>query len=655
MPIATLDAVVNESNIADSLDEATLKEIGKEVVEGYDRDLQSRSEWEDKVDEALKLASQVVENKSYPWPNAANVKYPLLTTAATQFAARAYPALVPGPNLVRGRVVGFDVDGSKTERAIRIGKHMSYQLMEQMDNWEEDMDKLSMIIPIVGCAFKKTYYSALKGHNVSELVLAQDLVVDYYAKSLEDATRVTHRLALSPRDIKERQLAGVYSEVELRTPGFSSVDKVSDEIDGLTEQQPDEATPYVVLEQHRFWDLDDDGYEEPYIVTVEEESRKVLRIVARFDAEGIKHSQPTGGGEEEKKKVIFIKPVHYFTKFPFIPNPDGGFYDVGFGTLLGSINSTIDTAINQLLDAGTLSNMPSGFLGRGIRLKAGNSRFSPGEWKFVNTPGEDLRKGIVPLPLNPPDATVFQLLGLMIDAGQRLSSTVDMQVGENPGQNQKATTTMAVLEQGMKVFSSIYKRLYRSLKKELQKLYRLNGMYLPVEEYFMILDPDAEAAAVIGRGEYQVGTADVVPSADPNVATEQQRLAKAAGLFELLQIGTINPQEVTRRLLEAQEQPGIERLMEVPPPQPSLEEIQFQDESKREWAKLQIEAAKVEAGNMLAKAQAQLALAKAEAEEDGVQIKMYETQLAGIAAGEQAIQAKLDAATKSKEQPAQST
>jgi chaperonin GroES len=340
---------------------------------------------------------------------------------------------------------------------------MSYQLMEQMDNWEEDMDKLSIIIPIVGCAFKKTYYSGIKGQNVSELVLAQDLIVDYYAKSLEDATRITHRLSLTTRDIKERQLAGIYSDGTLHTPGHSNLTKISDEIDGLAEQEPDEATPFTVLEQHRFWDLDGDGYEEPYIVTVEEESHKVLRIVARFDAKGITRSE-VEEGEEGQGEIIFIQPVHYFTKFPFIPNPDGGFYDVGFGTLLGSINSTIDTAINQLLDAGTLSNMPSGFLGRGIRLKAGNARFSPGEWKFVNTPGEDLRKGIVPLPINSPDSTVFQLLGLMIDAGQRLSSTVDMQVGENPGQNQKATTTMAVLEQGMKVFNSIYKRLYRSVK-----------------------------------------------------------------------------------------------------------------------------------------------------------------------------------------------
>lgn len=633
MPIETLEAVVNESNIADSLDEDTLKDIGREVVEGYNMDSDSRTEWEQKLEEALKLATQVVEEKSYPWPNAANVKYPLITTAALQFASRAYPALIPGPNLVKGRVVGYDEDGSKTERAIRIGKHMSYQLMEQMENWEEDMDKLAIIIPVVGCAFKKTYYSPIKKQNISELVLAQDLVVDYYTKSLEDATRVTHKLHLTERDITERVLQGIYSDVDLAPPNGDTESRISDEINGLTEPGPSDATPYTILEQHRYWDIDGDGYSEPYIVTVEVESQKVLRMVARFDPDTIE--------KDDNGQIIYIEPVHYFTKFPFIPNPDGGFYDIGFGTLLGPINSTIDSTINQLLDAGTLSNLPSGFLGRGIRLKAGNYKFSPGEWKFVNTTGDDLKKSIVPLPINQPSAVLFNLLSLMIQSGERLSSTVDSMVGENPGQNQKATTTMAVLEQGMKVFSGIYKRLYRSLKKELRKLYRLNSIYLPLEEYFMILDPNEERAAAIGRGEYMLGDADVIPTADPNVATEQQKLAKATGLFELMQTGMINPQEAVRRILEAQEQPGIERLMEVPPPQPSIEQLELQQKGQIEQAKIQIEQAKVQVAMMAAKANAMLAMAKAESLETGDQLDYYKAQLEGLAAEEKALNERL--------------
>lgn len=640
MPISTLQAFLSEDNVADGIDEEKLHLIGREVVDGYKRDLDSRSEWEERLEDSLKLAAQVTENKSFPWENAANVKYPLLTTAALQFASRAYPALIPGPNLVKGRVIGFDEDGSKLEQAIRIGKHMSYQLMEEMEDWEEDMDKLCIIIPIVGCAFKKTYYSPLKDQNISELVLAQDLVVDYYAKSLEDATRITHRLYQTERDIKERQLSGIYLDVDLVTPQGPDTSDTHDIINGLKEPEADEATPYTVLEQHAYLDLDDDGYSEPYIITVELESSKVLRITPRFDATGVLN---------EGDKVIHIKPVHYFTKFSFIPNPDGGFYDIGFGTLLGPINNTIDSAINQLLDAGTLSNLPSGFLGRGIRLKGGNYRFTPGEWKFVNSTGDDLRKGIVPLPINAPDATVFNLLGLMIQSGERLSSTVDSMVGENPGQNQKATTTVAVIEQGMKVFSGIYKRLYRSLKKEVKKLYRLNGIFLPLEAYFIILDPSQEQAAKIGRGDYDGASVDVIPSADPTVATEQQKLAKAQGLLELLQMGTVNPIEVTRRVLEAQEQPGIDLLMQLPPPQPSLEQLQFQDESERAWATLEIEGAKLEIAGLTARANAILALAKAEAEEEGQQISLYKTQLEALSIDQERVQAKIDNAIKARQ------
>jgi len=343
------------------------------------------------------------------------------------------------------------------------------------------------------------------------------------------------------------------------------------------------------------------------------------------------------------------------TKFSFIPNPDGGFYDIGFGTLLGPINNTIDSSINQLLDAGTLSNLPSGFLGRGIRLKGGNYRFTPGEWKFVNSTGDDLRKGIVPLPVNAPDAVVFQLLGLMIQSGERLSSTVDSMVGENPGQNQKATTTVAVLEQGMKVFSGIYKRLYRSLKKEVKKLYRLNGMFLPEEAYFIILDPSQEQAGKIGQGDYNSGDADVIPSADPTVATEQQRLAKVQGLMELLQLGTVNPTEVTRRVLEAEEQPGIESLMQLPPPQPDPEMIKFQDESERAWAEIQLKAADIEAKGLTARANAILALAQAEAAEEGSQIEMYKMQLDSMDKEQDRIQTRIDAAMQARQKESTTT
>lgn len=608
MPIETLEAYIAEANIATNIDDDLLAEIGAEVVEDYDTDVRSRSEWEQRNKDYIKLATQVKEEKSTPWPNAANVKYPLLTTAAMQFSSRAYAALLPGYNIVKGRVVGKDDDGVKQQKALRIGQHMSYQLLEEMEEWEEDMDKLCMVLPIIGTAFKKTYYSPLKGRNISELVLADDLVVNYFSTSLEDAPRKTHRMEMSDNQIKERILNKIFLDVDLNTPTTELPSReVRKKVEGISSPD-DESKPHLILEQHRFWDLDDDGYEEPYIVTVDYDTKQVLRIVARYDMTGVTLN--------DENEVVRIVPVEYFTKYSFIPNPDGGFYDLGFGSLLGPINDTVNTAINQLLDAGTLSTLQAGFLARGIRLKGGAQKFKPGEWKQVNSTGDDLRKGIFPLPVREPSPVLFQLLGLMITSGEKLSGTIDSMVGENPGQNQKATTTLAVLEQGMKVFNSIYKRLHRSLKKELKKLYRLNSIYLPEEVYFTILDPTVEAQESLARDDYDMGTADIIPAADPNVATEQQALAKAMSLLEILPLGTINPVVATQRVLEAQNQYGINQLMSMPPPEPptevKMEMAKMQDESALEWERLALEQDKVAAEVLKIRAEALFAMAKTE-------------------------------------------
>ena len=609
---------IGRVNIAEDLDQSTLDAIGNTVLEGYQTDKRSRSDWEDRNEEALKLATQVKEKKNTPWPDAANIKFPLLSTAIHAFAARAYPALIPNANPVRGRVVGHDEDGEKTKKAINIGKHMSYQLMEEMEEWEDDMDKVCHIAPLVGSCFKKTYYSPLLGRNVSELVLANDLVVDYYAKNLESAYRKTHVIHLRGNEIYERIAAGIYLNADAPLPtAQEAADATSSEVHGVSAPATvDASTDKVMLEQHTWYDLDDDGYEEPYIITVDEASGKVFRIAPRYSEEGI---------VMEGDVLVRIQPDEYFTKFGFIPSPDGSFYDLGFGSLLTPINETINTTINQLLDAGTMSNMQGGFLSRGIRIKGGDYRFKPGEWKIANSTGDDLKKGIVPLPLRDPSSVLFSLLGTMIDAGKVLSSTVDAMVGEDSGQNQKATTTIAKIREGGRVFSAIYKRMHRSLKKEFKKLHKLNRDYLPDEVYFTILDPGQEKVSTIGRSDYLDNFADVVPTSDPNVATEQERLAKAAGLFELVQLGTINVQEATKRMLEAQDQPGIEALMAVPPPQPDpnveLEKAKLDHKIKLDYAE---QARK----NLETKLNGIRAIADAEAKEAGTQMGAYQQILA---------------------------
>lgn len=586
----SLDFYLSAANIADGLSEEELSKIGRLVIQEFNDDLGSRSDWEKRYSEALKLAAQVVETKSTPWQGAANVKFPLLTTACVQFSARAYPALIPGTDIVKCHVTGYDTTGQKEARAVRVGKHMSYQILEEMEEWEEDMDRLLIMLPITGTEFKKTYFSPSLGRNVSEHVLAKDLVVNYWAKSLETATRKSHIIRFTDNEIREKVIRGVFLDHDFTKSDISADElrTVSDTIQGLNQPGNDDDAPHEFIEQHRWLDLDEDDYKEPYIVTVHRQSEKVVRISAGWDSDGV---EKTNDG-----KIISIEQVQYFTKYSFIPSIDGGFYDFGWGLLLGPINETINTTINQLLDAGTLSNMQSGFLAKGIRVRGGSNSFQVGEWKTVDSTGDDLRKGIMPLPVREPSQTLFQLLGMMIESGEKLTNLTDILMGQNPGQNQPATTTMAVIEQGLKVFTAVYKRLYRSLKKEYRKLYRLNKIFLDEKEYFRILDPGQEATGEILRSDYIGDPTDVQPSADPNVVSEAQRLAKAEALIASMNNGApVNPLEVWRRYYEAMNLPGIDRLLpeQMPEPQPDPKILQLQQEDKHKHVDSAIEAERI--------------------------------------------------------------
>jgi chaperonin GroES len=584
---AWINKVLESSNLAEEMDEEELTKIGATVCEEYDIDCGSRKEWMRTNEDWIKLATQVAEKKNHPWPNAANVKYPLVTTAAMQFGARAYPSLLPGLDVVRMRVIGGDDQGLKAQRASRVEKHMSYQVLEQMESWEEDMDKLCMITSIVGATFKKTWYDTLCKEPRSELVHAKDLVVNYYAPCLEEASRVTHVLYKTPNQVKEKQNAGIYLDTKLQDPHSINPQFSSSELDKVQHASPpsvDKSSPYTILEQHRWLDIDEDGYEEPYIVTVEYESRKVLRIVARFEEDSV---------EMSGKKIVKIKPTHYFTMFPFIPNPDGGFYPLGFGALLGPLNETVNTLINQLLDAGTMRNLQAGFLSKGVRMKGGVTPFKPGEWKVVQSTGDDLKKGIVPLPANEPSTVLFQLLGTIVQSGKELASIAEIFVGKMPGQNTPATTTMATVEQGMKVFTAIYKRLFRSLKKEFQKLFRLNSLYLDEKEYFTILDTGQQEQ--ISGEDYKGDVKDIRPAADPQAVSELQKLAKAQMLLELIPLGTINKLEATVRVLQAGQHEELQKLLVTEPaPDPEMMKLQGEMQMQQQEHQLKMQEMQME-------------------------------------------------------------
>jgi len=552
------------------------------------------------MQDATDLALQLTEPKSYPWPNAANVKFPLLTIAALQFQSRAYPSLVKAPDLVKYRVQGKD-DGLKAARAARISAHMSWQLLEQDESWEEDQDKAFLALPILGCVFKKSYYDPVVEHNRSKLVLPKNLVVHYYAKSIEECERKTEIFELYPREVRERELRKLFLENDYGPAEIADL-KEEDQRQGLSPPLDDTDRPRVFLEQHCYLDLDGDGYKEPYIVTVDKGSKRVARIVARIGkitteqsiqiadlqsriralAEGVQ--EPTNEEEmnqalrveqtiiamdeqvkalaQEKPKILKIEAVEHYTKYSFIPSPDGGFYDLGFGALLSPINDSVNTILNQLIDSGTLANSNSGWVGKGARMKGGQQRFQPGEWKRVQSTGANLRDSIVPLPVTPPSSVLFELLGLLISYAERVGSVTDAMMGDNPGQNTPAYNMSAMLEQGLQVFNGIFKRVYRSQRSEFRKLYNLNSLYLDQEEYFEYQDGDSKVL----KTDYSADPKDLIPAADPSATSSKEKMAKAQMVAERAQmVPGYDPIKTEQGLLEAVEIPNFHEVFPVVP------------------------------------------------------------------------------------------
>ncbi len=629
---ASVDRQLNEYNLADGMDEQELTKIGSECKAGFDRDLMSRSMWEKDLEDWTKLAMQVREPKTWPWRDASNVKYPILSTAAMQFQARAYPSLVPQDGkVVKSVVMGKDPTGEKLAKATRVSTYMSYQLMHEMEDWEEDMDKLLIMLPIVGTVFKKTYWDSSKQKIKSCMVLPKNLVVDNWATSIESAERVSEVIQMTPRILKERQLQELFLDVDLGSPTTPNLDGVNNYT------ALDETVPYTLVEQHTYLDLDDDGYSEPYIVTFHRESGKVLRIEARFSVDGV---------EQKNDKIIKITPTQYYTKFSFIPNPDGSFYSIGFGVLLGPINESVNTLINQLIDAGTLSNLQSGFIGKGLRIKAGEQGFRPGEWKPVNATGDDLRKQIVPLPAKEPSGILFQLMNALVTSGKELASVAEIFVGKMPGQNTPATTTMASIEQGMKVFTAVYKRIYRSLAKEFEKVFDLNKTYIDPNTFVAVLDEP------IGPDDFNKETYDICPGADPSSMTQTEKLMKAQGLMELLPTGMLDPVEVIKRVLEAQEQPNWEKLLskavqetgQPPEPQPDPKMLEMQMKSQLEQQKVQMNSAALQKKMQLEARSAETQLAmKAQAHDLDMQ---HRAQMANVDAATAVHKQKIFSATE---------
>lgn len=652
MDNAIIDLALSQANLAKGLNEEKRQKIADEVVQMFEQDDLSREAWLKQNEEWMKLALQVVERKTFPWENASNVKYPLLTIAALQFASRAYPALVNSKEIVKAKIFGSDPTGELAAKSSAISKHMSYQLLYEVSGWEEDMDKICYILPIIGTCFKKIYYDPVTKANCSELVLPKDLVVNYWAKDLASA-RKTHKLFYSANKIQELIAADYYLDVKdtkdpgtiLRTENSDLVNKTVPFING-----DDKLTPRLVIEQHTWLDLDEDGYAEPYIVTVDKESGKLLRIGARFRKNDVNHN-----GD----KLISIKPCEYFVKYTFLPNPDGGFYGAGFGLLLGGINEALNTLINQLIDAGTLSNLQAGFMSKGIRINKGPMKIGPGEWVPVNNFGDDLRKGIFPLPTKEPSAVLFNLLGILASTGKEIASVSDVLTGKFPGQNTPASTTSAVIEEGMKVFTSIHKRIHANVGQEFRLFYKNNQVYLPqrVEFTLPVAGTDATQNYTVRQedyskmplqGEAPQGDAfvSVILGSDPSMINDSQKVLKVQQLMEIQgNLGTLNPMEITKVAMDNIDIENKEALMTPPPPSTPPDIAQKQAElaelvrsnqanEKLEYMRLMSESRKRESEVVLNYAKAQqlgdsgmIEQAKIEAERVKTQEESFRRQM----------------------------
>lgn len=591
-----LDKYIMSDNIAEFLEPDVLSSIGGKVTKGYDIDLESRSERDELNKKAMKLAEQTYERKTFPWDGAANVKYPLITVATVQFASRALPELIPNHRIANFQIVGKDPDKKKEERSERLSTFMDYQLTKDIDGWVDDMDKMLHNLPIMGDCFKKVYYSGLDKKVVVDFLTCDDVVVNKKAKSLKTTRRITHKFYKYDNDIIERVNSGLWLDEEI---GYAKGE--------------DEDEPHLILEQHRWLDLDEDGYEEPYIVTVHKESGKVLRIVARYDADSL---------VLKDGKLIKINPIHYFVKYKFIPSLDNSFYDIGFGTLLYPINDSINTLVNQLLDAGTLANTGGGFLGRGVKMRGGKIKFAPGEWKVTDVMSQDLRQGILPLPIRDPSQVLFQLLGLLISAGKDISSVQDAMAGQKPGENVSAATVTALIEQGLKVFSGIYKRIYRSLSEELKMIYALNFKYGDVKKYEQVVDVEVEV------GDFTEEGFDLIPSADPEFSLDIQRVGKAEALLNISGRPGLDEDAVTAEYLKAIKAPP--EMMTPPdkrkaqPPNPDMERIKIEyGRLKLDQDKSNLEKMKLFAQIEELRAKAIKFIASAEAEELGQQLDEY--------------------------------
>ena len=549
------------ANLAEELDETVLNKISSQLVQEYKRDKDSRRDWEDGYTNGLDLLGFKYTQPSKPFRGASGVTHPLLAEAVTQFQAQAYKELLPSDGPVKSAIVG--VQNEETEdQASRVKDFMNYQVTEKMEEYTPEMDQLLFYLPLAGSAFKKVYYDSMMDRAVAKFIPAEDLVVPYYTSSLLDCERITHVLRMSENDLYKKMESGFYRDVDIKPSDNTrtNIQKKYDELEGKSPTQ--QGYQYQILEIHV--DLNLEKFEKenenekkvkiPYIVTIDEGSGEILSIYRNYEE----------GDRLYKRK-------EYFVHYKFLPGL--GFYGFGLIHMIGGLSRTATQALRQLLDAGTLANLPAGFKSRGIRIRDDDQPFQPGEFRDVDAPGGNIRDQFQILPFKEPSQTLYSLLGFVVQAGQRFANIADMAVGED-SQNRAVGTTLALLERGSRVMSAIHKRCYYSMRQEFRLLHKIFATYLPPLYPYQVYGADR----LIKAKDFD-DRVDVLPVADPNTFSVSQRVTLAS---EQLKIAMSNPaihdiREAYRRVYEALGTQAIDSLLlpteEPIPKDPALENM----------------------------------------------------------------------------------
>ena len=551
------------ANLAEDMSDTELQSLGQTLYDQYTEYKESRGDWEQSYREGLELLGFKYERRTEPFKGASGVNHPVLAEAVTQFQATAYKELLPSDGPVRTQILG-DITVAREEQSKRVKDFMNYQLMDQMKEYEPEFDQMLFYLPLSGSTFKKVYYDELLGRAVSKFVPAEDLIVPYSATSLDDAEAIVHVIKMSGNELRKQQVAGFYRDVKLGEPPVTEnqLEEKKLQLEGISKDgQEDQYTLYEMhtnLDLAGYEDMDENGIPTgiklPYIITFADDNQTILSIRRNFKVD-----------DPLKKKV------DYFVQFKFLPGT--GFYGFGLIHMIGGLTRTATAALRQLLDAGTLANLPAGFKTRGLRIRDDAQPLQPGEFRDVDAPGGNIRDQFMQLPFKGPDATLLQLMGIVVNAGQRFASIADSQVGD---MNQQAAvgTTVALLERGSRVMSAIHKRLYVGLKQEFKLLSEVFKTYLPAEYPYDV--PGATRNIKVQDFDDKV---DILPVADPNIFSQTQRISMAQTQLQLAQT---NPQihDIYQAYRSMYDALGIKNVNAILPPpavptplDPSLEEI----------------------------------------------------------------------------------